>query len=81
MLSKCFSSPIDYAVSAKSNLCIVTAGSRQKEGESRRDLVQRNVNIFKGRFVSLPQGHLSLLDGGGGFARETGGPASWGDMI
>ncbi|KAJ7327356.1 L-lactate dehydrogenase A chain [Desmophyllum pertusum] len=37
----------DYAVTAKSNLCIVTAGSRQKEGESRRDLVQRNVNIFK----------------------------------
>lgn len=37
----------DYAVTANSNLCIVTAGSRQKEGESRRDLVQRNVNIFK----------------------------------
>jgi len=37
----------DYAVSANSNLCIVTAGSRQKEGESRRNLVQRNVHIFK----------------------------------
>lgn len=39
---------LDYSVSKNSNLCIVTAGSRQKEGESRRDLVQRNVNIFKG---------------------------------
>lgn len=38
----------DYAVSANSDLCIVTAGCRQKEGESRRNLVQRNVNIFKG---------------------------------
>lgn len=43
----------DYAVTANSNLCIVTAGSRQKEGESRRDLVQRNVNIFKGIIPQL----------------------------
>ncbi|KAL9971951.1 hypothetical protein ACROYT_G018181 [Oculina patagonica] len=43
----------DYAVSANSNLCIVTAGSRQKEGESRRDLVQRNVHIFKGIIPQL----------------------------
>lgn len=43
----------DYAVTANSNLCIVTAGSRQKEGESRRNLVQRNVNIFKGIIPQL----------------------------
>ena len=53
VLLACISAPSpfhsDYAVTANSNLCIVTAGSRQKEGESRRDLVQRNVNIFKGK--------------------------------
>lgn len=38
----------DYAATANSRLCIVTAGARQKEGESRLDLVQRNTDIFKG---------------------------------
>lgn len=37
----------DYAVSKGSKICIVTAGARQKEGESRLELVQRNVEIFK----------------------------------
>ncbi|XP_073248745.1 L-lactate dehydrogenase-like isoform X2 [Porites lutea] len=37
----------DYAFSANSNLCIVTAGERQKEGQSRRDLLLRNFEIFK----------------------------------
>merc|ERR1719187_1165837 len=37
----------DYAVSAGSKVCIVTAGARQQEGESRLSLVQRNVNIYK----------------------------------
>lgn len=37
----------DYAVTADSDLCIITAGVRQREGESRRALVQRNVAIFK----------------------------------
>ncbi|ETN71967.1 L-lactate dehydrogenase [Necator americanus] len=37
----------DYACTAGSNLCIVTAGLRQKEGESRLSLVQRNTNILK----------------------------------
>jgi L-lactate dehydrogenase len=37
----------DYAVSAGSKICVVTAGARQKEGESRLALVQRNVDIFK----------------------------------
>lgn len=37
----------DYAVSAGSKICVVTAGARQNEGESRLSLVQRNVEIFK----------------------------------
>lgn len=38
----------DYAITANSKLCIITAGARQREGESRLSLVQRNVDIFKG---------------------------------
>lgn len=34
-------------MTAHSKLVIVTAGARQQEGESRLNLVQRNVNIFK----------------------------------
>ena len=34
-----------------SKICVVTAGARQKEGESRRDLVQRNVEIFKSKLA------------------------------
>ncbi|XP_024859479.1 L-lactate dehydrogenase B-B chain isoform X1 [Kryptolebias marmoratus] len=37
----------DYSVTANSRIVIVTAGVRQQEGESRLNLVQRNVNIFK----------------------------------
>ncbi|XP_036110175.1 L-lactate dehydrogenase A chain-like isoform X1 [Molossus molossus] len=37
----------DYGVTANSKLVIITAGARQQEGESRLNLVQRNVNIFK----------------------------------
>lgn len=37
----------DYAVSKGSKICVVTAGARQNEGESRLSLVQRNVEIFK----------------------------------
>ena len=43
----------DYAVSAGSRVCIVTAGARQKEGESRLSLVQRNTDIFKGIIPQL----------------------------
>jgi L-lactate dehydrogenase len=38
---------VDYAITAGSRLCVITAGARQREGESRLDLVQRNVSIFK----------------------------------
>jgi L-lactate dehydrogenase len=38
----------DYSITANSAICIVTAGARQRDGESRLDLVQRNVQIFKG---------------------------------
>lgn len=47
---RCFTlplSPPDYAVTANSRLVVVTAGVRQQEGESRLNLVQRNVNVFK----------------------------------
>lgn len=37
----------DYAASAGSKVCVVTAGVRQKEGESRLDLVQRNTDVLK----------------------------------
>ncbi|XP_023661553.1 L-lactate dehydrogenase A chain [Paramormyrops kingsleyae] len=37
----------DYSVTANSMVVVVTAGARQQEGESRLNLVQRNVNIFK----------------------------------
>lgn len=37
----------DYALSAHSNLVVVTAGARQNPGESRLDLVGRNLKIFQ----------------------------------
>ncbi|XAR70446.1 L-lactate dehydrogenase [Bertholletia excelsa] len=37
---------VDYAVTAGSYLCIVTAGARQIPGESRLNLLQRNVALF-----------------------------------
>jgi len=37
----------DYSVTANSKICVVTAGARQREGESRLQLVQKNVEIFK----------------------------------
>lgn len=37
----------DYAASEGSKVCIITAGARQQEGESRLDLVQRNTDILK----------------------------------
>lgn len=43
----------DYVVSKGSKICVVTAGARQKEGETRLDLVQKNVGIFKGIIPNL----------------------------
>lgn len=43
----------DFAVTAGSKICIITAGARQREGESRLDLVQRNTDIFKGIVPNL----------------------------
>ena len=37
----------DYSITAGSRICVVTAGARQREGESRLSLVQKNVEIFK----------------------------------
>ena len=38
-------------------MVVITAGVRQKEGESRLDLVQRNVAVYKG---IIPQVHSAL---------------------
>jgi L-lactate dehydrogenase len=38
----------DYLVTVGSDLCIVTAGARQIAGESRLNLLQRNVALFRG---------------------------------
>ncbi|PIO67854.1 lactate/malate dehydrogenase, NAD binding domain protein [Teladorsagia circumcincta] len=43
----------DYAITAGSKICVITAGARQREGESRLSLVQRNVEIFKGIIPKL----------------------------
>ncbi|XP_021901697.1 L-lactate dehydrogenase B [Carica papaya] len=37
---------VDYSVTVGSDLCIVTAGARQIPGESRLNLLQRNVALF-----------------------------------
>lgn len=37
----------DYTLTRNSRVCVVTAGVRQEEGESRLNLVQRNVEVFK----------------------------------
>ncbi|KAG5222071.1 L-lactate dehydrogenase [Salix suchowensis] len=38
----------DYSVTVGSDLCIVSAGARQIAGESRLNLLQRNVALFRG---------------------------------
>lgn len=47
------STPPDFAISAGSRLIVITAGVRQKEGESRLNLVQRNCDILKGVIPKL----------------------------
>ena len=46
---------LDYTVSANSKLVIITAGARQQEGESRLNLVQRNVDIMKSVIPAIVQ--------------------------
>lgn len=43
----------DYSVTAGSDLCIVTAGARQIPGESRLNLLHRNVALFRQIIPSL----------------------------
>ncbi|XP_012369558.2 L-lactate dehydrogenase A-like 6B [Octodon degus] len=45
----------DYRVTANSSLVIITAGVRQEKGESRLNLVQRNVAIFKLMIATMVQ--------------------------
>ncbi|VDP24175.1 unnamed protein product [Soboliphyme baturini] len=40
----------DYAVTANSKICVVTAGARQRPDETRLSLVHRNVEIFKSTY-------------------------------
>lgn len=49
----CISASKDYKETAGSKICIVTAGVRQKVGESRLNLVQRNVEVLKGIIPNL----------------------------
>lgn len=37
----------DYSITANSKICVVSAGVRQTEKESRLNLVQRNLEVFK----------------------------------
>lgn len=37
----------DYSITADSDICVISAGVRQKEGETRLDLVERNVAVLK----------------------------------
>ena len=37
----------DYSVTANFKIAAVTAGVRQQQGESRLNLLQRNINVFK----------------------------------
>ncbi|XP_017512564.3 L-lactate dehydrogenase A-like 6A [Manis javanica] len=45
----------DYLVTANSAVVIITAGARQEKGETRLNLVQRNVTIFKSMISSIIQ--------------------------
>ncbi|KAI6234083.1 Lactate malate dehydrogenase domain containing protein [Aphelenchoides fujianensis] len=45
--------PPNYEQSEGSKVCVITAGARQKQGESRLSLVKRNVEIFKGIIPQL----------------------------
>jgi len=49
------SASADSIVTAGSKVIIITAGVRQQEGESRLNLVQRNVDIFKNVIPKLVQ--------------------------
>lgn len=49
------SNVLDYIITAGSKVCVITAGARQREGESRLSLVQRNVEIFKGIVPKLAE--------------------------
>lgn len=54
----------DYSITAGSDICIVTAGARQREGESRLALVEKNVALFKAiipQLVELSPGTTILV--------------------
>ncbi|XP_055337357.1 L-lactate dehydrogenase-like [Paramacrobiotus metropolitanus] len=44
---------VNYDITAGSKLCIICAGARQREGEDRRALLERNIAVFKGIIPQL----------------------------
>lgn len=46
----------DYADAADSDIFVITAGLRRKPDESRLDLINRNVELFRGILESMHQG-------------------------
>ncbi|CAN1191768.1 L-lactate dehydrogenase [Linum perenne] len=54
-------SSTDFSGTARSDLCIVTAGARQNPGESRLKLLQRNIGIFKSIIPSLAKHSVNAI--------------------
>src|SRR5665213_3371572 len=49
----------DMAQAAQADVICITAGSRRKPDESRLDLINRNVSIFKGILDDLKKNNLN----------------------
>lgn len=47
------SASTEYAITENSDIVVITAGVRQKPGETRVSLLQRNVDIFKGMIPQI----------------------------
>lgn len=53
----------DITTTKDSDIVVITAGARQEVGESRLNLVQRNVDIFKSNilFISLKECGVKVI--------------------
>lgn len=49
----------DYSDCEKADVVVITAGANQKQGETRLDLIEKNVNIFKGIVCSVMQSRFN----------------------
>lgn len=65
---------LDFALSEGSKVCVITAGVRQREGESRLSLVERNTDIFRGIVSKLveysPNTILLVVSNPGSFSLD-----------